>query len=98
MELAERYLAIESLRLGERLRVAWHKDEPLPWETPLPRLLLQPLVENAVLHGVARLPRGGTVDIAMGVERRGKYYEEAGVVGCGPREGALAVPEELGFE
>ncbi|MDQ2701467.1 MAG: histidine kinase [Pseudomonadota bacterium] len=68
VELAERYLAIESLRLGERLQVAWRKDEPLPWETPLPRLLLQPLVENAVLHGVSKLPRGGTVEIALAVE------------------------------
>ena len=65
VELAERYLAIESLRLGPRLRVAWHRQEPLPWTLPLPRLLLQPLVENAVLHGISRLPEGGEVEIAM---------------------------------
>ncbi len=65
VELAERYLAIESLRLGPRLRVAWRRQEPLPWELPLPRLLLQPLVENAVLHGIARLPEGGEVEISM---------------------------------
>ena len=68
VELAERYLAIESLRLGERLRVAWSRQEPLPWDTPLPRLVLQPLVENAVLHGVSRLPQGGTVEIELAVE------------------------------
>jgi two-component system sensor histidine kinase AlgZ len=68
VELAERYLAIESLRLGPRLRVDWRKDEPLPWATPLPRLLLQPLVENAVLHGIARLPQGGTVEIGLAME------------------------------
>ena len=65
VELAERYLAIEALRLGPRLQVDWRKEEPLPWDLPLPRLLLQPLVENAVLHGIARLPQGGSVDITL---------------------------------
>ena len=60
-ELAAQYLSIESLRLGERLQVEWDRREPLPWQLPLPRLTLQPLVENAILHGVSRLPEGGTV-------------------------------------
>jgi len=64
-ELAERYLSIESLRLGERLQVQWQRDEPLPWSLAMPRLVLQPLVENAVLHGISRLPQGGTVSIAL---------------------------------
>ena len=68
--LAERYLAIEQLRLGERLRVEWDRAEPLPWDLPLPRLLLQPLLENAVLHGISRLPAGGTVRIGLAVEAR----------------------------
>src|SRR5690606_28006493 len=49
LELAERYLAIEQLRLGDRLQVEWERREPLPLDLPLPRLVLQPLVENAVL-------------------------------------------------
>lgn len=65
IELAERYLAIESLRLGERLTIEWRKQEPLPWSLPMPRLTLQPLVENAVLHGISRLPEGGRVEIAL---------------------------------
>jgi len=68
VELAERYLAIEALRLGPRLRVDWRRAEPLPWTQPLPRLVLQPLVENAVLHGVSRLADGGTVQIALRAE------------------------------
>lgn len=64
-ELAERYLAIESLRLGERLQVAWQREEPLPWQQPLPRLVLQPLVENAVLHGISRLAGGGTITLSL---------------------------------
>ena len=65
VELAERYLAIEALRLGPRLQVQWHRNEPLPWSLPLPRLVLQPLLENAVLHGVSRLPQGGLVEIDL---------------------------------
>ena len=63
--LAERYLAIEELRLGPRLQVRWDRREPLPWDLPLPRLVLQPLVENAVLHGISRLPAGGTLEIGL---------------------------------
>ena len=69
--LAESYLGIESLRLGERLRVEWRREEPLPWELPMPRLVLQPMVENAVLHGISRLPEGGAITIALATE--GKF-------------------------
>lgn len=65
VELAEQYLSIEQLRLGDRLRVDWQRAEPLPWTLPMPRLVLQPLLENAVLHGISRLPEGGTVEIAL---------------------------------
>ena len=68
--LAESYLGIESLRLGERLRVEWQRGEPLPWDLPMPRLVLQPLVENAVLHGISRLAEGGTVVIALAAASR----------------------------
>jgi len=67
VRLCEQYLAIEQLRLGDRLQVDWHRPEPLPWSLPMPRLLLQPLVENAVLHGISRLPAGGTVQVALDV-------------------------------
>lgn len=69
LELARRYLAIESLRLGEqRLRIDWRLHEPLPWSLPMPRLVLQPLVENAVLHGVSCLPEGGCVELELQVD------------------------------
>ncbi|PWK92485.1 sensor histidine kinase [Fulvimonas soli] len=60
LALVERYLAIEQLRLGERLRVRRELDA-LPPDYPLPRLLLQPLVENAVRHGIQPLREGGEV-------------------------------------
>jgi len=67
--LLKRYLAIESLRLGDRLRVQW--DWP-PWAdaVALPPLLLQPLVENAVKHGIAPCPQGG--ELRIGVQRQGR--------------------------
>jgi len=68
VELAERYLSIESLRLGERLSVHWERTEPLPWALVLPRLVLQPMVENAVLHGISRLPEGGAIEIHLRAE------------------------------
>ncbi|MFC4729595.1 sensor histidine kinase [Coralloluteibacterium thermophilus] len=73
LHLAERYLAIEGLRLGERLRVEWRLAEPLPRDLLLPRLVLQPLVENAVLHGVSRLEAGGVVRIGADVRERILY-------------------------
>jgi two-component system sensor histidine kinase AlgZ len=69
VELAEQYLAIEQLRLGERLQIAWRRAEPLPWSQPMPRLVLQPLVENAVLHGISRLSAGGMIEIDLETER-----------------------------
>ena len=66
VELARRYLSIESLRLGEqRLRIDWRLHEPLPWALPMPRLVLQPLVENAVLHGISCLPEGGCIELEL---------------------------------
>ncbi|MDE1958628.1 MAG: histidine kinase [Xanthomonadaceae bacterium] len=58
LDLIERYLAIEQLRLGARLRVERDLDA-LPRALPLPRLLLQPLVENAVHHGIQPRREGG---------------------------------------
>jgi two-component system sensor histidine kinase AlgZ len=63
LDLAQRYLAIERLRLGERLRVAWH-DEALPRELAVPPLVIQPLVENAVLHGIQPLAEGGELSLS----------------------------------
>ncbi len=62
LALVERYLAIEQLRLGDRLRIKRELDD-LPTTFPLPRLLLQPLVENAVRHGIQPLRGGGEVTL-----------------------------------
>ena len=68
INLAQRYLAIEALRLGDRLQVEWQVAEDAPRELRMPRLVLQPLLENAVIHGIAPLAKGGLVSIAINVQ------------------------------
>ena len=62
LELAKAYVAIEEIRFGERLRVNWSCDHA-PADALVPPLLLQPLVENAVLHGVAPLEPGAQISV-----------------------------------
>ena len=66
--LARRYLGIEQVRFGERLRVEWAID-PHAGDAKVPPLLLQPLVENAVKHGVEPSASGAQVRISS--QRRG---------------------------
>ena len=66
---AEAYLALEQARMGERLRVEWIRPEGELLEVQVPALVLEPLVENAVVHGLAPKPEGGTLRVV--VERWG---------------------------
>jgi len=66
IELARRYLEIEGVRFGERLKLQWDLD-PKAEGAQLPPLLLQPLVENAVRHGIEPLPEGGTIQVSTRV-------------------------------
>jgi len=63
LELLQRFLAIEKVRFGERLHVE-ADVEAQAQDCLLPPLLLQPLVENAIIHGIAHLPAGGTVRLS----------------------------------
>jgi two-component system sensor histidine kinase AlgZ len=62
IELCRQYLALEQLRLGERLRVEWHVDK-MPRDALVPPLVLQPLIENAVYHGIEPSVEPGVVSI-----------------------------------
>jgi len=62
LEVARTYQRIEELRLGPRLRVVWDIDR-LPRDARVPGLLLQPLIENAIYHGIEPRPLGGTVSV-----------------------------------
>ena len=85
MELLRSYLDILGLRLGGRLR--WTFDVPealLP--QPFPLLLLQPLVENAITHGIEPKVGGGEVRIAAGTDN-GRLRIVVSDTGAGLREG-----------
>lgn len=64
LALARRYLEIESLRFGARLTVTWQLPAVIPQVT-VPALSIQPLVENAIRHGIERLSGGGDVGISV---------------------------------
>ncbi len=68
LDLARGYLRIENQRLGDRLQVTWDLQE-LPLEARMPALMLQPLLENAVYHGIEPATGTGTVEI-VGLYRR----------------------------
>lgn len=91
LELTRHYLAIEGLRLGDRLRVDWRLDSDLPLDLPLPALLLQPLVENAIHHGIQRLPEGGVLTIR--IERQARNLQ---ITVVNPHPGVDNLPHGAG--
>ena len=98
--LLERYADIEQLRLGERLRITWELDAS-PSDALLPPMVLQPLLENAVYHGVE--PGTGAGDVLVRIERRGDRvhaaienpYVEAGGQRAGNRMALENIRERL---
>lgn len=62
LELSQRYLAIEKYRLAERLEVIW-EVAGVPADLPVPQLTLQPILENAVLYGIAPRIAGGCIEV-----------------------------------
>lgn len=62
--LCRQYLALEKLRLNERLNIQWQIDN-MPPDAMIPPLILQPLLENAVYHGIEPLAGGGTITIQI---------------------------------
>lgn len=98
IEIARTHERIEQLRLRERLRVHWDVDG-LPMRVEVPSLILQPLLENAVYHGIEMLSDGGTVSIAgkrvgnmLHIEVRNPIPAQAGY---GEREGNRMALENI---
>ncbi len=69
MMLCQRYLELEQLRLGSRLKLNFSIDD-VPDNFQLPGLILQPLIENAVLHGISRLADGGVLEFSARVQQK----------------------------
>jgi hypothetical protein len=67
LRFVELYLAIERARLGERLHVHWDIDDDAR-DMPVPSLSLQPLVENAIRHGISRSAAGGRITISAALD------------------------------
>jgi two-component system, LytTR family, sensor histidine kinase AlgZ len=72
VDLAKQYLSIEFLRLGDRLRVEWDVTH-MPADALIPPLVLQPLLENAVYHGIEPRTEPGTITI--GIRRDGERIQ-----------------------
>jgi len=70
LQFVDAYLRIESIRFEDRLRIV-REIAPETLDALVPHLLLQPIVENAVRHGIGRLPAGGRIGI--GSSRQGRY-------------------------
>ena len=95
LDLVEQYLRIEQLRLGSRLSVQRELDDA-PRNLPMPRLLLQPLVENAVVHGVAKLPKGGVISLACRHEQRRVTLTICNPCPTEPAPNKTALPDDAG--
>jgi two-component system sensor histidine kinase AlgZ len=86
IELARRYLEIEQVRFGQRLRVDWSLDQRAG-PASLPPLILQPLVENAVKHGVEPSPAGAQLRISTRVRSQMAVVTVSNTVPAGQGEG-----------
>jgi two-component system sensor histidine kinase AlgZ len=64
VELSRQFLALEQLRLGDRLAINWQTEE-MPSDALIPPLMLQPLLENAVYHGIEPMHEGGEITIKL---------------------------------
>jgi sensor histidine kinase YesM len=90
LDFAKKYIAIEQTRLGDRLQVGFD-IAPEALDASIPSMLLQPLLENAVRHGVGRLRHGGIIAIRAGVQNNRLYIM---VGNSGPRHSTNLVNGE----
>lgn len=94
LALARRYLEIEALRFGPRLRLHWDLPDPMP-DIRVPTLSIQPLVENAIRHGVEPSAEGGAVDVRVVTDG---HQVKVIVANDLPRAGARVGPAHAGHQ
>jgi two-component system sensor histidine kinase AlgZ len=82
LNLTRSYLDIEKLRLDKRLKIDWAIDANLE-DTEVPALCLQPLVENAIYHGIEPLPEGGQIFISASQEGNQLVIKVSNPIGAG---------------
>ena len=90
IDLARRYLNIEQIRFGKRLRVEWALDERVS-AALLPPLILQPLVENAIKHGVEPSPEGAQLRVSTQLRRQVALIKVTNTVPAGQGRGGLGM-------
>jgi len=95
LDFIRAYLDIEQARLGERLRVDW-QVEPAALTASVPSLILQPLVENAIQHGIAPVAKPGTLTIRA-QRRDGHLQVEIGDSGPGLSQSNVTRPQGIGI-
>lgn len=81
LNFTRRYINMEKLRLGKRLNVELKMQEGISLNTKVPALILQPIVENAIYHGVEPLTQGGTVNIDVASSRHDLHFSISNPVG-----------------
>jgi two-component system, LytTR family, sensor histidine kinase AlgZ len=100
VELCREYLGLEQLRLGDRLKVEWHVDK-MPGDARIPPLLLQPLLENAVYHGIEPRTAPGVISINIYLARQQVHavlrnpYEHEGSHHAGNKMALANIRERL---
>jgi two-component system sensor histidine kinase AlgZ len=100
VELCREYLALEQLRLGERLQIEWHVDK-MPGDARIPPLVLQPLLENAVYHGIEPRTAPGVISINIYLARDQVHavlrnpYEHEGAHHAGNKMALANIRERL---
>jgi two-component system sensor histidine kinase AlgZ len=65
IDLCKRYLNIEQLRLGARLQVIWDIPAEISAQIMIPMLTIQPILENAIYHGIQHIPEGGAITLSI---------------------------------
>ncbi len=92
MELIESYLAIERARFEERLRVVIDMPVEL-YQLRIPPLVLQPLVENAIKHGISPRKEGGEVVVSASIENGDDGNKDAGILCLSVRDTGVGVSD-----